>query len=174
MKVKDVMRASQLVYCTPRTSLQEAAHKMKTANCGVLPVLGHDGRIIGIITDRDICLAVARDHSWSHSRLPVEKVMTEEVFSVHETDKITTALAKMRENYVGRLPVVDDYGRLKGILSIHSLFCKALIEEEDLGHLSSAGENIVKTVKALSDRYALRRHKEEVEELKKMELPFVL
>ncbi|HTA83945.1 MAG TPA: CBS domain-containing protein [Bacteroidia bacterium] len=174
MKVKDVMRSSQLVYCSPRTNLQEAAQLMMIANCGVLPVLNSDERVVGIITDRDICLAMSRDHSWSHSRLPVGEIMSQEVQYVYETDNLTAALHKMRVHYVGRLPVVDEYGKLKGILSIHNLFCKALIEQEDLGHLSSSGENIVKTVKALSDRYALRRHKEEIEELKKMELHFVI
>ena len=174
MKVKDVMRASQLVHCGPQTNLQEAAQLMQVANCGVLPVLNKDERVMGIITDRDICLAMTKDHSWSHSRLPVSEVMSNEVHYVYENDNLTTALHKMRIYYVGRLPVVDEYGKLKGILSIHNLFCKALIEQEDLGHLSSSGENIVKTVKALSDRYALRRHREEIEELKKMELHFVL
>jgi len=174
MKVKDVMRASPLMYCSPRTNLQEAAQLMKTANCGVLPVLNEEYRLVGIITDRDICLSMSRDHSWSHSRLPVNEVMSREVYYVHETDNLSAALAKMRINYVGRLPVTDEYGKLKGILSIHNLFCKALIEQEDLGHLSSSGENIVKTVKALSDRYALRRHKEEMEEMKKMDLHFVI
>jgi len=173
MKVKDVMRASPLKFCSPHTNLHEAADMMKTANCGVLPVLDAEGRIVGIITDRDICLSLSHNFSWSHSRLPVGEVMSREVHSVHETDSLQTALKKMRVNYVGRLPVIDEYGKLKGILSIHNLFCKALIEQEDLGHLSSSGENIVKTVKALSDRYALRRHKEEIEEIRKTELQFV-
>lgn len=172
MKVKDVMRANPL-FCHPDTNLQEAACLMKSANCGVLPVLDDAGKLTGIITDRDICLAVSCNHSWSHSKLPVSEVMTKEVCYVYEVDNLTTALKKMRVNFVGRLPVVDEYGKLKGILSIHNLFCKALIEQEDMGKLSSSGENIVRTVKALSDRYALNRHKEEIEEMKKHELQFV-
>jgi CBS domain-containing protein len=172
MKVKDVMRADHLKFCHAETSLTDAATLMKAANCGVLPVLDDQERVIGIITDRDICLSLSHHYSWSHSRLPVHEIMTKEVYCVHASDPLSTALHKMRVNYVGRLPVVDEYGKLKGILSIHNLFCKALIEQEDLGRLSSSGENIVRTVKALSDRYAVSRHREEVEEVRKNELQF--
>ena len=174
MKVKDVMKTTPLVYCTTETILQEAAKIMKTANCGVLPVLNGDEKIVGIVTDRDICLSLARDFSWSHSRLPVTEIMSEEVHSVNESDNLTNALKKMRVHFIGRLPVVDDHGKIKGMLSIHDLFSKTLLQNEDLGQLSSSGENIVKTVKALSDRYAIRRHKKMLEELKKSELKFVI
>lgn len=174
MKVKEAMKGSPLVCCTADTTLQEAAQMMKVANCGMLPVLNKDEKVIGIVTDRDICLSLARDFSWSHSRMPVEEIMSEDVHYVYENDNLTSALKKMRVNFVGRLPVVDEHGRIRGVLSIHDLFVRTLVENADMGHLSSSGENIVKTVKALSDRYALHRHKQMLEELKKAELNFIL
>ncbi len=174
MKVKDVMKGTPLVCCKSDTTLQEAAKMMQVANCGVLPVLDAEERIIGIVTDRDICLSLARDFSWSHSHLPVFEIMTEHVHCINESDNLTSALKKMRVHFIGRLPVVDKFGHVKGILSIHDLFAKTLLENKDMGHISSTGENIVKTVKALSDRYAAHRHKKMLEKLKESEMKFVL
>jgi CBS domain-containing protein len=173
MKVKDVMGKAPLITCNLKTTLQEAAKLMKDNNCGVLPVMNDEERLIGIITDRDICLSLAREFSWSHCKMPVGEIMSDDIHYVQENDNLTVALKKMREHFVGRLPVVDDHGKATGILSIHTLFTDALVENKDMGHLSSSGENIVKTVKALSDRYALQRHKKTMEEMKKSELKFV-
>jgi CBS domain-containing protein len=174
MKVKDAMKGTPIVCCTPDTTLQEAARMMEVANCGVLPVLDEEERVIGIVTDRDICLSLGREFSWSHSHTPVYEIMTEDVHCVNESENLTSALKKMRVNFIGRLPVVDKCGRVKGMLSIHDLFVRTLLEHKDMGHISSSGENIVKTVKALSDRYAVHRHKEMLEKMKKSELNFVL
>lgn len=173
MKMKEVISSNPVVYCHTIHTLHEAARFMKAANCGVLPVLDYEERLVGIITDRDICLALATIHSKPVSYVTVEEIMSRDVHFIYESDNLTLALKKMRENLVGRLPVLDDNGRLSGMLSIHSMLCKALIEREDMGYLSSSSENIVKTAKALSDRYAVNRHKKELEELNKAELPFV-
>lgn len=61
MKVKDVMTAKSLKTCSPESNLKEAANAMKSANCGVLPVTNHDKKVVGIITDRDICLSLSED-----------------------------------------------------------------------------------------------------------------
>ena len=58
MKVSDVM-TSEVQYCTPETNLAVAALQMFDGDCGTLPVVEKDGKVIGMITDRDICTAVA-------------------------------------------------------------------------------------------------------------------
>jgi len=135
--------------------------------------LNEEDRLVGIVTDRDICLSLATIHTHNHSKVPVREVMSQDAHFLHETDTLSTALRKMREHLIGRLPVLGEHGKLTGMVSIHSMLCKALIEKEDMGQLSSSGESIVKTVKVLSDRYAVHRHKNEIEEMKKKELPFV-
>lgn len=172
MKTKDVISSNPVVFCRPATTLHDAAKLMKSANCGVLPVLNDDEWLVGIITDRDICLTLADTHDKPVTLLTVQEVMTRDVHFIYVTDKFNVALQKMREHFIGRLPVLGQDGKLTGMLSIHSLLCKALIEREDTGRLSSTGENIVKTAKALSDRYAINRHRAAIEEINKAELPF--
>ena len=58
MKVRDIMTAPALT-CTPGTSVAVAARRMREADYGTLPVVDGDGRLAGIVTDRDICLALA-------------------------------------------------------------------------------------------------------------------
>jgi CBS domain-containing protein len=94
-----------------------AARLMGEANCGTLPVIDSRGRLVGIITDRDICLAVSRSNR-NAINIAVREVMTRKVFSVLLDDDVHGALATMKDARVRRLPVRDDSGRLKGILSI--------------------------------------------------------
>ncbi|MEW6544882.1 MAG: CBS domain-containing protein [Nitrospirota bacterium] len=58
MKVRDVM-TSPVQYCAPETNPAEAATKMWDSDCGILPVVDSTGRVVGLITDRDICMAAA-------------------------------------------------------------------------------------------------------------------
>lgn len=58
MKVRDIMTEPVLT-CTPQTSLAVAARLMREADYGTLPVVDSRGRLVGIITDRDMCLALA-------------------------------------------------------------------------------------------------------------------
>ena len=58
MRVRDLM-TSDVKTCRPETNLAEAVKEMWEGDCGALPVVGDDGRVAGIITDRDICIAVA-------------------------------------------------------------------------------------------------------------------
>lgn len=161
MKVKDVMTARTLKSCSVDTKLQDAARAMKTANVGVLPVTDQNKKVVGIITDRDICLSLSQSHKKPHAEIPVSEVMEKRVHVVKENDDMEIALKQMRTNHVGRLPVVDQEGKLKGIVTMHNLFSKSLDGKQDIGSLTSPGESILKTVKALTDRYI--RHEVEVE-----------
>ena len=58
MKVQEVMTGNART-CRPESNLAEAVREMWEGDCGALPVLGSDDRVIGIITDRDICIAIA-------------------------------------------------------------------------------------------------------------------
>lgn len=58
-KVKDIMTSNHIMHCIPETKLQSVAKTMKESNLGSLPVIDKDNKVIGIITDRDVCLAFA-------------------------------------------------------------------------------------------------------------------
>jgi predicted transcriptional regulator len=90
-------------------------------DCGVLPVL-REGRIVGIVTDRDVCLAVARKAA---AETPVRGVMSADVAKCGVNDDVRDALAVMASRQVRRLPVVDDRGGVAGVLSMDDIILRA-------------------------------------------------
>ncbi len=88
----------------------------------MLPVVA--GTILGMITDRDICLA-ARKKETSVSRTKVSEVISGEVYNCAPSDKVKDALKIMRKNKVRRLPVVPEEGELKGVLSLNNILIHA-------------------------------------------------
>lgn len=124
MKVREAMTAPALT-CTPTTSLAVAARLMQEADYGTLPVVDSGGRLVGIITDRDICLAVAGSNR-NAINITVHEAMTHKVFSARLDDDVHSALATMKTSRVRRLPVCDDSGHLEGIVSIEDLVLRGL------------------------------------------------
>jgi CBS domain-containing protein len=124
MKVREIM-TEPLLTCGPATSLAVAARLMGEANYGTLPVVDAHGRLVGIITDRDICLAVARTNR-NALNVAVHEVMTQKVWSALVDDDVHAALATMKDARVRRVPVRDESGRLKGMLSIEDLVVRGL------------------------------------------------
>lgn len=123
MKVKEIMTGSPSV-CELNESLAEAAKKMWDADCGVLPVLKDGKEVVGLITDRDICMAMAMRDS-NPAALSAEEVITGEVYSVAPEDEIPKALQVMQEHQVRRLPVVSPEGELAGMLSMNDIVLNA-------------------------------------------------
>ena len=112
---------SQAEHCTPDTDLAAAAMIMWRTDCGMVPVVEPDSsRVVGVITDRDICMAAATKHQPACC-VPVGNVMTRDIVTCAHSDSARTVLALMAEHRVRRLPVVDDEGRLVGVLSITDL-----------------------------------------------------
>jgi CBS domain-containing protein len=103
--------------CAPSDSLTRAAERMREANIGALPVLeGEDGWLVGIVTDRDLVTrALARGLEPDATR--VSDVMTRDVATCLPGDPIEKAVERMEERHVRRLPIVDDDGRLLGIIA---------------------------------------------------------
>jgi CBS domain-containing protein len=122
MQVRDAMTA-QALCCTSETTLGAAATLMAAGKCGTLPVV-HNGKTVGMITDRDICLALAAAQC-SPSELPVADVMSEVLYVCHLEDEIEEALETMTIHQVRRLPVLDEAGRLCGVLSIDDILAKS-------------------------------------------------
>jgi len=120
-KVKDLMKAEPETI-SPDSSLQEAAQKMESVDCGVLPV-GTRDKPEGIITDRDIVLrAVAKGKDVANEK--VKDYMTKEAFFCNEDDTLEQAATAMHENHVNRLLVKDSSGRMSGILSFGCILRK--------------------------------------------------
>jgi CBS domain-containing protein len=116
MKVKDLM-TTPVQTCRTTALLGEAAQVMLDAGCGCVPVVGCHGHLAGMLTDRDVCLAVAARHQ-SPWEIPVRDVMSPNIVSVPIDAYVDAALVAMKENRVRRVPVVDEEGRVKGLISI--------------------------------------------------------
>ena len=93
MKVKDIMTCEAQV-CDLNASLAEAAKTMWEADCGVLPVLKDGKEIVGLITDRDICMAVAM-RDCNPAAISAEQVISGAVYSVTPEDDVHEALKIM-------------------------------------------------------------------------------
>lgn len=123
MKVQEIM-TRDVESCSPETNLAAAAMMMWRTDCGVIPVRDGNGEVRGLITDRDICMAVATQHRLA-DEIRVGEVMTGRVHAVKPGDDVTVAAERMRSERVRRLPVVDDEGRLAGVVSINDLVLNA-------------------------------------------------
>jgi len=107
--------------CLPETDLSTVAMQMRQSDCGVLPVVASSGEVLGMITDRDICMAAAIKHC-DVASIRVSEVISGNVYACSPDAEIHTAFSVMRQKHVRRLPVVTaEEGKLVGILSINDL-----------------------------------------------------
>lgn len=123
MKVEALM-TTDVRTTRPHDSLDVPARLMWDCDVGVVPVVDEENHIVGIITDRDICMAAC------HQGLPlreieVQRAMSADVVSVTPTATLAQAEELMREHQIRRLPVCDAQGTLVGILSLNDLSNRA-------------------------------------------------
>lgn len=118
MRVVDV-HTPQPRACSPDASLAHAAVIMWNHDCGVVPVVEF-GRVVGMITDRDVCLAVGM-RSRRATDIAVREIMSRAVHSCRPGDDLAAALRTMARYKVRRLAVTDERGQLRGVLSINDI-----------------------------------------------------
>lgn len=106
--------------CQPQDSLSRAAEIMWDHDCGCVPVVDDGGRVVSMITDRDICMA-AFTRGIPLYALPVADAMSKNIVACRPDDQISYAQNLMQTNGVRRLPVVDEERRLVGILSLNDI-----------------------------------------------------
>ena len=106
--------------CHSQDSLQRAAQIMWDADVGCVPVLNDENRVVGMVTDRDACMAAYTQGRLLDS-LPVISSMAHKVFSCLPTDSIEQAESIMKKHQVRRLPVVDGEGGLVGLISMNDI-----------------------------------------------------
>jgi CBS domain-containing protein len=149
MKVRDVM-INDVKFCTPKMNLAEVAEIFWKAGVGVLPVV-EEGRVLGIITDRDISIALGT-RNVKAADLLVKEIVLPKVFYSQAEDDIHIALGTMKAQKVRRLPVVDEKGALTGILCLDDI---VLFAEETGGELSHA--DVVTTMQAICEHPVVER-----------------
>jgi CBS domain-containing protein len=149
MKVRDTMMSAPKS-CRPDTNLAAAVETMWVNDCGFLPVVDLEGRVNGVITDRDICIALGTRNQRASDVL-VRDVMTDRVYACAAEDDIHTALETMEKHQVRRLPVVNLDRKLTGILSIGDVTLHAEKKEgKKIPDLST--EDVVETYQGIRVR----------------------
>ncbi|MEM1025246.1 MAG: CBS domain-containing protein [Myxococcota bacterium] len=133
--------------CRRTDSLNRAAQLMWDYDCGVLPVVDDRGLLVGIITDRDICMG-SYTQGRSLLELVVETAMATPVFACHLDDEIETAEYMMSDKKVRRLPVVDAGGRPVGVISLSDIACMTPSLTQDV----EAARNFAETYSAICHR----------------------
>jgi CBS domain-containing protein len=123
MRVEEVMMRTP-VCCGPETNLGAATELLWSRNCGILPIVNAQQKVIGVITDRDLCIALGTRNQLA-GQVSVGEVMGQKVYSCRPEDDIHAALDAMAQNRVRRLPVVNKEGRLEGILSMDNVVLHA-------------------------------------------------
>lgn len=108
--------AEEIVWCSPNSSLEEAALIMAECDFGELPVVDDDENIVGVITDRDItCRSLGQGKN--PQKMKVEECMTSPAVTIDEDSDIQDCLKLMEENQIRRVVVVDSEGYCCGIVS---------------------------------------------------------
>lgn len=119
LKVID-MAVHKVAVITPEKSIWESARQMRVEHVGSLVVVDQDGKPIGMLTDRDITIeGVARGVDVDQTT--VRDLMTAPVVTATESEGMVTALARMREFGIRRLPIIDSEGKLVGVVTNSNL-----------------------------------------------------
>lgn len=142
MKIRDVM-TGPVIRVGPEESVAVAARTLNQYNIGALPVCGGDGRLCGLVTDRDLvirCLASGRNPEYT----PVKQVMTRNVVSAQPDMDTQEAARIMGQQQIRRLPVMEN-GKLCGMVSLGDLANHRQTTGE-------AGNALTKISNHLSDR----------------------
>jgi len=146
MKVSDAMIRTP-ASCSPETNLAAAVEILWNRNCGILPLVDGERKVVSVITDRDICIALG-----TRNRLPgeitVADVATHRAICCGADEDVRAALSRMAEHKVRRLPVVDAEGKLVGILSMDDVVDRTRLKPAVKSN-DPTSEDVVSTLKKL-------------------------
>lgn len=128
MRIEQLM-TKDVACCGPDDDLGQAARVMWERDCGFVPVTDgtEDRRVVGIVTDRDACMA-AYTRGQALGEIPIRDVMSTGIRTCKPADDVAAAETAMREAQVHRLPVVDDADHLLGVISLADIAREAARE----------------------------------------------
>lgn len=137
MRVRELM-STPVTSCRPQDSLEHAAKLLWEHDCGVLPVVDSNGSVGAAITDRDICMG-AYTRGKKLSDLRVRDSMSREISVCRADEDVARAAESMRKSKIRRLPVVDEAGKLVGVISLNDIARAAT-------HDAAMGRELVQTL----------------------------
>ena len=149
MKVEQLMTRTVRA-CGTEDTLETAARIMWDADCGFVPVLDEDARVVGVVTDRDICMAAMHERR-AISEIPVSHSMAKQVHTCGPHDPISVAERLMKLNQVHRLPVTDVGGKLLGVLALNDIVLEAGRERGRGPKKEIGAEEVASTLAAIGE-----------------------
>jgi CBS domain-containing protein len=147
MQVRDIM-TYQVICCDPGSDLEQVAALMQERDCGCIPVADDQGHALGMITDRDIAMAAAARHKalWE---LHAQDLLGRGLYACHPDDEIHQALDIMTAWQVHRLPVLDEAGEVKGLLSLDDVVACAERHVRGQGRPELSYDDAMQALKAV-------------------------
>ena len=147
LRCRDIMTRN-VTTANRDTPIFEVARLMRDEDIGALPVIGENGKLEGIVTDRDLVVeGLTADKP--EAELRAEDCMTDDLFTANQNDRLVDVINEMGDNQVRRVPVVDGRGRLVGIIAMADIATQTNKDDE----LEEALEDISKPSSVL-DRIA--------------------
>ena len=130
---RDELRCSEIMTknvttCGPESVIRDVADLMEDENVGSIPVVDN-GRLVGIVTDRDIVCRVIAEGLDTRT-VKAREVMSEDLITCTPDDSVISAIRKMGEHQIRRIPVCDPNGRLRGIISLGDVALEAERDQE--------------------------------------------
>lgn len=116
MKIEDVM-TRRVVAARADTDLSHIARLMWDNDCGAVPVVDAEDKVVGILTDRDLCMG-AKFSGRPLGELRAAGTMASDLATCHPGDNAVAVVKRMGARKVRRVPVIDEGGRLVGLVSV--------------------------------------------------------
>jgi len=127
LRCADIM-TKDVTVCSPQTVIRDVADKLDDDGVGSLPVV-ENGRVIGMITDRDIVCRVMAEGRDSRTSVAAD-AMSEDIVTCTPDESVVEAIHKMGEHQIRRIPVCDTNGRLRGIIAMADVALEAENDRE--------------------------------------------
>ncbi len=127
LRCADIM-TKDVTICSPQTVIRDVADKLDEDGVGSLPIV-ENGRLIGIITDRDIVCRVLAEGRDSRTTFAAD-AMSEDVITCTPGESVVEAIHKMGDHQIRRIPVCDTNGRLRGIIAMADVALEAENDQE--------------------------------------------
>jgi len=116
LRCRDIM-TRDVVSCRRDTPINEVARLMRDQDTGAIPVLDENGKLCGIVTDRDLVVrGLTADKPENEMR--AEDCMSDDVYTANQNDRVVEVIREMGDHQIRRIPVVDSRDRLVGIISV--------------------------------------------------------
>ncbi|HKB70759.1 MAG TPA: CBS domain-containing protein [Thermoanaerobaculia bacterium] len=156
MNVQAIMTPSPF-FATRHATISDIAKIMAEEEVGVVPIVDAAHRVLGILTDRDVCKAIATTNC-AACEIPAVDLASKPVITCGPGEELESALRTMRHHHIRRLPVVDEDGKLQGILSIDDVVLRSE-EAMETTHSTVSFGDAVRTLKAIYGERPPRRQR---------------